>query len=188
MIAHIDGIVIHTTDKYAIISAGGVGYKIHLSIDNLSKCRIGDGAIFFVYTAVRENAIDMYGFADIDEMNFFELLLTISGIGPKSAMSIMNITTVESLSEAIATGDTAYLNKVSGIGKKTAERIVIELKDKIVRKDSYSSGALRSESDTLEVLKSFGYREVEAREALREVDTTLSTSQRVKEALKYLGK
>lgn len=188
MIAHIEGKVLYVSDKYAIVSTGGVGYKISLSIDNLSKCKEGEEVAFFIYTAVRENAIDLYGFEDMNALAFFELLLTISGIGPKSAMSIMNITTVESLSEAIATGDTAYLNKVSGIGKKTAERIVIELKDKIVRKDSYSSASLRSESDALEVLKSFGYREVEAREALREVDTSLSTSQRVKEALKYLGK
>jgi Holliday junction DNA helicase RuvA len=188
MIAHIEGKVLYASDKYAIVSTSGVGYKLFLSIDNLSKCKPGEDIVFFVYTAVRENAIDLYGFADIAEMNFFELLLTISGIGPKSAMSVMNVTSVETLSEAIATGDTAYLTKVSGIGKKTAERIVIELKDKVVRKESYNAGALRNESDALEVLKSLGYREAESRDVLRTIDSSLSTSQRVKEALKLLGK
>ena len=120
-------------------------------------------------------------------MNFFEMLLSISGIGPKSALGIMSITTVESLSEAIATGDTGYLTKVSGIGKKTAERIVIELRDKVVKKGHYSSENLRDESDALEALKALGYGDREAREALKQVDTKKDTSSRVKAALKILG-
>ncbi len=150
--------------------------------------RFGESASFWTYMAVRENALDLYGFNSMDDMQFFELLLEISGIGPKSAIGIMSITSVESLSEAIATGDTAYLTKVSGIGKKTAERIVIELRDKILKRGSYTNtNNLRDESDALLALQSLGYGERESREELKQIDTKKDTSARVKEALKILG-
>lgn len=188
MIARVEGTIIYTSEKYAVIDVAGVGYKVFLTTESLNACSVGSPASFWTYMAVRETALDLYGFASIDDMNFFELLLEISGIGPKSALGIMSITNVESLSEAIATGDTAYLTKVSGIGKKTAERIIIELKDKIIKKGgNYSANNLRGESDALEALKALGYREQESREALKQISTDLDTSTRVKQALKILG-
>ncbi len=188
MIARIEGTVIYIGDRFAVVDVSGVGYKVFLTTECVSACSLGIPASFWTYMAVRESSLDLYGFASMDDMNFFEMLLDISGIGPKSALGIMSITNVESLSEAIATGDTAYLTKVSGIGKKTAERIVIELRDKIVKKGGdYGGNNLRGESDALEALKALGYAERESREALKQVATDLDTSTRVKQALKILG-
>lgn len=188
MIAHIEGNVIHVAEKFIIINTkNGVGYKVFLTPECINACSLNLPVSFWIYTAVRESSLDLYGFSSIDDMSFFELLLDISGIGPKSALGIISITTVESLSEAIATNNTTYLTKVSGIGKKTAERIVIELRDKVKRKENYTDGNLRDESDALEALKSLGYSDREARESLKKVETKKDTSSRVKAALKILG-
>ena len=113
---------------------------------------------------MREDVLDLYGFLDHRELEFFEMLISVSGIGPKGALSILGITSIETLRKAISTGDTSYLTKVSGIGKKTAEKIIIELRDKIGEEKGGSS--LQGELDALEALKSLGYSQNEAREAL----------------------
>jgi Holliday junction DNA helicase RuvA len=139
--------------------------------------------------AVRENSLDLYGFVTTEEMDFFTLLLDVSGIGPKSALSILIVAPLDTLKKAIATGDTSYLNKVSGIGKKTAEKIVIELRDKLhAFKHEGSASELRGESDVVEALKSLGYSQNEARDVLKQVPATIEgTNARIKEALKILG-
>lgn len=189
MIARIEGTIIHKNDKFVVVNTeSGLGYKVYLASDALAGCDLGLAVSFWIYTAVREDAMDLYGFGQIGDMEFFELLLDISGIGPKSALGIMSIASVESLSEAIATGNTGYLTKVSGIGKKTAERIVVELRDKMLKTGTYSKDNLQGESDALEALHSLGYGEREAREALKEVGAKGDTSDRVKMALKILSK
>ena len=190
MIARIEGIMIHIADKYVIVDVSGVGYKLSLTGDAISSSILGDHASFWVHTAVRENSIDLYGFKNINELSFFELLLDVSGIGPRSALSILAIAPIDTLKRAIATGDTAYLNKVSGIGKKTAEKIIIELRDKLqdYKNDTDTPETLREESDIVEALKSLGYSQNEARDALKQVlPTTLGTNARIKEALQFLG-
>jgi len=126
----------------------------------------------------------------MEEMSFFDLLLDVSGIGPKSALSIITVASVETLKKAIATGDTSYLNKVSGIGKKTAEKIVIELRDKLHahKGEGEVSGLLREESDIIEALKALGYSQNEARDTLKQIPHTIDgTNARIKEALRILG-
>jgi Holliday junction DNA helicase RuvA len=191
MIARLEGIIVHTTEKFLIIDVSGVGYKLYCTSENINMSLLGDHASFWVYTAVRENSIDLYGFKNTNEMAFFELLLDVSGIGPRSALSILAIAPIDTLKRAIATGDTGYLNKVSGIGKKTAEKIIIELRDKLqdYKSDSDTPSSLRDESDIIEALKSLGYSPNEARDALKEVPaTTIGTNARIKEALQVLGK
>lgn len=191
MIAHIDGEILHKSDKFLIVDTGSIGYKVWVTQDTASSITIGDKCSLWIYTAVRENSIDLYGFVSIEELSFFELLLDVSGIGPKSALSIIAVAPVNTLKRAIATGDTSYLNKVSGIGKKTAEKIVLELRDKLhAHKDeSGTSGSLRGESDVLEALKTLGYSQSEARDALKEVPaSTQGTNARIKEALRILGR
>jgi len=191
MIARLEGIIVHTTEKFLIIDVSGVGYKLNVTAEALSLVSLGDHTSFWVYTAVRENSIDLYGFKSTNEMSFFELLLDVSGIGPRSALSILAIAPIDTLKRAIATGDTGYLNKVSGIGKKTAEKIIIELRDKLqdYKQDGDTPGLLRDESDIVEALKSLGYSQNEARDALKKVPpTTLGTNARIKEALQILGK
>jgi Holliday junction DNA helicase RuvA len=131
MIARIEGTIIHTTDKFFVIDVSGVGYKVFITTDTVGAYGMGDAVALWTYTAVRENSLDLYGFGSIDELSFFELLLDVSGIGPKSALSILTVASIDTLKKAIATGDTSYLNKVSGIGRKTADKIVLELRDKL---------------------------------------------------------
>ncbi|MCE9548799.1 Holliday junction branch migration protein RuvA, partial [Candidatus Nomurabacteria bacterium] len=130
-------------------------------------------------------AFDLYGFLDRQELEFFEMLINVSGIGPKGALSILGVASIETLKKAINTNDTSYLTKISGIGKKTAEKIIIELRDK-VGKDT-EGNSLQGELDALEALKSLGYSQNEAREALKKVSTEENTNTRIREALKILG-
>ena len=190
MIAHIEGLILHKSDKFLVVDTGGVGYKVWTTLDTTDSVAIGDKCALWTYTAVRETSIDLYGFTNMEEMSFFELLLDVSGIGPKSALSIIAVASVDTLKRAIATGDTSYLNKVSGIGKKTAEKIVIELRDKLHahKGEDGAPSSLRGESDALEALKTLGYSQSEARDALKQVSSSIEgTNARIKEALKILG-
>ena len=190
MISRIEGTAVYMEEKFAVLDVSGVGYKIFMNADALASFGLGDTVAFWTHMAVRENSLDLYGFQTNEEMSFFELLLDVSGIGPKSALSILGVATIDTLKKAIATGDTSYLTKVSGIGKKTAEKIVIELRDKLKAHigSGESSSELRAESDILEALKSLGYSQNEARDALKRVaPETAGTNARIKEALKILG-
>lgn len=190
MIGSIRGKIILKTEKFLIVETGGVGYKISVSPDVLSSAKkLGDEIMLFVHTHVREDILDLYGFLDRKELEFFEMLLNVSGIGPKGALAILGIASIETLKRAISTGDTGYLTKISGIGKKTAEKIVIELRDKVAgqMKGEKEGGSLQEELDSLEALKSLGYSQNEAREALKKVPEDGSVNVKVREALKILG-
>ena len=191
MIARIEGIIVYITDKFLIVDVSGVGYKISVTTETINSSALGEHSSFWIHTAVRENSIDLYGFKTTNEMSFFELLLEVSGIGPRSALSILAVASIDTLKRAIATGDTSYLNKVSGIGKKTAEKIIIELRDKLkdYKNEDDTPEILREESDILEALKSLGYSQNEARNAIKQVPSAIiGTNARIKEALKMLGK
>ena len=188
MISQITGKIILKTDKFIIIETNGIGYKVFATTSLLSISKLDQNQKVWTYLAVRENALDLYGFSDKKELDFFELLNTISGVGPKTALNILNVATVDSLRKAISSGDTAHLTKVSGLGKKMADKIVLELKGKLGSYEEVALG-LKEEIDALEALKSLGYSHKEAREALQEIDKSLTTtSDRVKAALKHLGK
>lgn len=191
MIAYIAGTVIHKDLKYLVVDTGGVGYKVSTPIDTLNASKEGQKVQFWIYTVVREDALDLYGFADKDTLKFFELLITISGIGPKSALGILSAAPLASLREAVISGETAYLTKIGGIGKKIADKIVLELKGKVGAGDDTalsSNGLGRSDMDALEALKSLGYTHKEARDALEGLDTSLTdTGAKVKAALRVLG-
>jgi Holliday junction DNA helicase RuvA len=186
MIGSIKGKIILKTEKFLIVETGGVGYKINVSANTLSKIQEKKDKIFlFVHTHVREDVLDLYGFLDRAELEFFEMLINISGIGPRGALAILGIASIETLKKAIGTGDLGYLTKISGIGRKTAEKIVIELRDKIG--EEKSGGSLQGELDALEALKSLGYSQNEAREALKKVSVDTDTNAKIREALKILG-
>lgn len=186
MIGYLKGTLIHSDTKSIILDVSGVGYKIFTNTTMLDSEK-SKTLEFWTYLAVRENALDLYGFRTKNELEFFELLLTVSGIGPKSAMGILTVATIQNLRHAILTSDTGHLIKVSGVGKKNAEKIVLELKDKL---DGAEGGVLGSSShdvDALEALKSLGYGEREAREALKKADGD-NTEKKVRSALKNLSK
>jgi Holliday junction DNA helicase RuvA len=144
---------------------------------------------------VRDDAMDLYGFTSKKDKDFFELLISVSSIGPKSAINILGLVHSDTLASAIRSGSTSHLVKVSGIGRKTAEKIVLELKDKIGSIGSTDSGsnvgftaAMSSDMDAIEALKALGYDADEAREALQKIDKKIEdTGQKVKAALKMLS-
>jgi Holliday junction DNA helicase RuvA len=183
MIASLRGKILLKADKFLILEVSGVGYKIFVSPDTMLRTKNDNEVALFTHTHVREDALDLFGFLTREEQEFFEMLIGVSGIGPKGALGILGIATLETLRKAIVTGDTGYLTKVSGIGKKTAEKIIIELRDKVGEE---KEGSLQGELDALEALKSLGYSQMEAREALKKVKAA-DTNGKVKEALKILG-
>lgn len=189
MIGYLEGDVKMVRAGYAIVSACGVGYKVFATREALAALAPGTAATFFTHLAVREDILDLYGFAQEEELRIFELLLTVSGIGPKSALAILDIASVETLRSAIAGGNASYLTKVSGIGKKTAEKIVLELRDKVGAATDAAARALSGDEEALEAMRALGYSHPEAREALRKVpDTVQGSKDRLREALKMLGR
>src|SRR3989344_5497408 len=188
MIGHLKGILIHQDLKSVVLDVAGVGYKIHTNTGEVEKQKAKGKSEteFWTYMAVRENALDLYGFQKKEELDFFELLLTVSGIGPKSAMNILSVATLQNLRHAISTGDTSHLVKVSGVGKKNAEKIVLELKDKLEILGGDLGQSSSGDVDALEALKSLGYGEREARDVLKKVSDISDTGEKIKKALKLL--
>lgn len=183
MIGYLKGNILHQDLKSIILDVSGVGYKIFTNVAILPSKK--EEIEFWTYLAVKENGLDLYGFVSKEDLNFFELLITVSGIGPKSAMAILSVASISNLKKAISTGDTSHLIKVSGVGKKNAEKIVLELKDKLDG-TIYESGA-DGDMDVLEALKSLGYSERDSREALKKVSEGKDTSEKIKKALKLLS-
>ncbi len=183
MIGYLTGTIIHSDIKSIILDVHGVGYKVYTNAGALESNK-NKTLSLWTHLAVRENALDLYGFATKAEWDFFELLLTVSGIGPKSAMAILSVASVDTLKKAVSTEDSSYLTKVSGIGKKNAEKIVLELKGKVLnyvydeKTDSY-------DTDAMEALKSLGYSEKDSREALKKA-TGDNTQEKIRSALKNL--
>ena len=187
MISYVSGTVIEKSTRFVVVDVGGVGYRVFVTEDTLRLLKIGVAATLKTHHAVREDTEELFGFLDEEDLKLFELLLGVPGIGPKTALNILNVATPETLRRSITSGETAYLTKISGIGRKTAEKIVLELKEKLGK--GQESTTLKEEVDALEALKSLGYSHAEAREALRDVPKEIaSTSDKVKHALKMLGK
>ena len=186
MIAYLEGKILFKGVKNIIVlTPAGIGYKVYLSSDTLTKIGAKKEISLWTHLSVKEGALDLFGFIDEEELGFFEILISISGIGPKTALGLIGIAPIPALKKAIASGDTTYLTKVSGIGKKTAEKIVLELRDKLSA--SKDGPDLKHEIDVLEALYSLGYSREEAREALKKVSASASTEAKIKEALKILS-
>ena len=192
MIAYLRGKLIFKSslikkDNFLIIDVNGVGYKVYVLDKVLAGTRLQDELELYIFTQVAETALDLYGFSSQDELNFFELLISISGIGPKSAMDILRKAKVEDLTKAVQTGNDDILSKVSGLGAKTAQKIVLGLKDKLGGMELGSSQWDNHFGDALEALIGLGYQPAQAKEALAECKSE-DVGERVKEALKYLSK
>ncbi len=190
MIAFLEGAVELKGEKSFVVNVGGVGYKIFASSETLKKIpERGSLVKIWTHQYVREDTLELYGFLNYAELELFGTLLSISGIGPKGGLGILGIAPVDSLKKAIAAGDTSYLTRVSGIGRKTAEKIVLELRDKMAgRGVIVDAPELKEEADALEALVSLGYSQSEARDALSHVPQEISGAERrVKEALKKVG-
>ena len=191
MIAQLEGVLELIAERFIVVKVGGVGYKVFCGADTLAKMSgRGERVLLWTHQHVREDMLDLYGFLHFAELEFFELLISISGIGPRGALSVLGVAPVDTLKKAIAAGDTSYLTRVSGIGKKTAEKIVLELREKMSgRGVSVEAPELKDEADALEALIGLGYSQREAREALAQVPDSLATvEKRIGAALQKLGK
>ncbi|OGH58681.1 MAG: Holliday junction DNA helicase RuvA [Candidatus Magasanikbacteria bacterium RIFCSPHIGHO2_01_FULL_33_34] len=160
-------------DNVVVETASGIGYEIYLSKILASKYFAGQNVEFFTYLKVSENAMDLYGFEDISQKEFFEILLSVSGVGPKSAMNILNLGSMEDIKGAIAREDVKYLTAVQGMGQKTAERLVVELKNKIGKLENI--GELTSDNkaltDVIDGLTAMGYGKEEIKAVVNGLNT-----------------
>ena len=192
MVGAIEGTVELKGERFLILTtAGGVSYRTYASPETLRKIpEKGQKIKLWTHLYQREDTQELYGFLHYPELEFFELLIQIPGIGPRSGLGIMAVAPLDTLKKAIASGDTSYLTKVSGVGRKTAEKVILELREKMASRGVSAVGAseLKEEADALDALVTLGYTQREAREALAAVpEETRGASSRVKEALRRLG-
>ena len=172
----------------AIVSAGGLGYKIAMTRETIARLKIGQDASLWTHLAVRETSLDLYGFEREDDLHFFELMLMVPGIGPKSALAILDLADVDTLKNAIATGNAPYLTKVSGVGKKTADKLVLELREKVGAGSELGARAIFLDEEAQEAMRALGYTPAESRDALRKVPASIEgSSARLREALRMIG-
>lgn len=194
MIAYLKGQLKNKGKNYIILEVADIGYQVFVSPVMYAELTIGDQLEIYTHHNVREDAETLYGFKNLEELEMFELLLSISGVGPKSALGVLSIAKVADIKSSIAHGDATMLTKVSGIGRKTAERIVLDLRDKIANLDSsaygdLSGGGSGTNSDEIDALITLGYSVQQAREALRQIDPKISKpGERIRGALKILSK
>lgn len=185
MLAYIQGIIIFLDSHSLIVRAGDLGYRIFVTDDTRMKSTLGMEVEFFLHQHIRENAEELYGFSSQEEYELFEHLLSVSGVGPKSALAVLKIAPAEEVAAAIGQGDAGLLKKVSGIGTKTAERIVLELKGTF--QGRMASQKLNREKnidhdDLVDALVRLGYSRVQAKSAVQSIPQSLEV---MEERLKY---
>lgn len=190
MIAELEGQVSRLSPTHLVLSVGGVGYRVAVTPATIERATHSrDRMKLLVHTAVREDAIDLYGFEDEAALELFEHLISVSGIGPKTALGVVGSAPVEVVRDGIAEGDPSYLTKVGGIGKKLAERIVLELKGKIGEAGRAAAvGSRGGAGDAVDALVALGFSEADARAAVSRQDRALSAEEIVRRSLKELGR
>jgi Holliday junction DNA helicase RuvA len=191
MIATLSGVVAEKLADVVVVDAQGVGYGVFVTAEDYGVLQQGQRAKVYVYEHIREASHDLFGFVKQDTKQLFEQLLGVTGIGPKMALNILSIGTTDQVRAAIAGGDVTFIKRASGVGKRVAERVVVELKDKVGLEgvELGVTGLLVSESrltqdEAVEALVALGFAPQDAAKALQGVDATLPVAERVKRALK----
>lgn len=192
MIAHVKGEVAEKFENSVIVDVNGVGYEIALTALDFDAIAVGETQKFYTHHSVRENGEDLYGFSSLAAKKLFELLTSVNGVGPKAGMAILSLAAPEDVRNAIANADVAFISKASGVGKKSAERVIVDLRDKVGLPSHVGStevfvptGNVKPEKDeALDALIALGFPLKEATEALEKVDKSLSVEERIKAALK----
>lgn len=189
MIGSVRGPVTHVGQDYALVEVVGIGYRIMAGPALLAKLRVGREASVFTHHLVREDQEALFGFATTEELTFFELLMTVAGVGPRLALAITAAHAVTKLQLAIVTDDPDTFTVVSGVGRKTAQRIILELKEKVHAAGIAGGGASSTDSDVVAALESLGYSSSEARRAAGAVAGTAGELDvRIKAALQELAR
>lgn len=188
MISFLSGKIKFKTDKYIILDVNGVGYKVFISKKNLDKILESGSLEIFCFLNVRENALELYGFLTKEELKFFEILDSIRGVGPKAALEISSLGPLEKLKKSIEAGDEKIFEQISGIGRKKAQAIVLELSGKI-KELSPAPKNKEQISEAEQALINLGFSRQQAKEALSQVPKEIKEDEkRIKEALKVLGR
>lgn len=191
MIATLHGIVSEKLGSVVVLDVGGVGYGLLVTTEDSGRLVTGQKFKVYIHEHIREQSHDLFGFCRLDTLQLFELLLTVNGVGPKMALSVLSIASSNDVRAAIATGDVKFIQQASGVGKRVAERIVVDLKDKVGLEgvDLATTGLLQGTSallkdEAVEALVSLGYSPQDAAAALNDIDVSLPTEDRIKHALR----
>ncbi len=192
MIAHLSGIITEKLPASVIIDVHGIGYEVIISTPDAERINLEDQIKFYTYHAVRDTGEDLYGFSSLAAKKLFEMLISVNGVGPKAAIAILSLGTPEEVRNAIANTDAAFISKASGVGKKSAERIIVDLRDKVGIPSHYGAtetkfslaNTIGPEDEALDALIALGFPLKDASAALANVDPNLSTEERIKLALK----
>lgn len=190
MIGFLKGKIEILQRPFALIDASGVGYKVLVSESVYKKLTTGENIKIFTYTYVREDALDLFGFLELEDLTLFENLITVSGIGPKTALNIFSFGERKDIIEAIIKGDVSFFTSVPRLGTKNAQKIIIELKNKMGSDQiiDLSGKDFAQNAEVIEALKGFGFTVAESQKALREIKgENLSLDQKIKMALKLIG-
>lgn len=191
MIATLSGIVAEKLSGLLVLEVGGVGYGLLVTNEDYGTLNTGESAKLYIYEHIRENTYDLFGFCSLDSKKLFEQLLEVNGIGPKMALNILGVGTADAVRAAIAAGDTKFIQAATGIGKKVAERVVVDLKDKVGlissegATDFLQGPAMQDEA--VQALVALGFSAQDATQALHKIDEKLPTEDRIKQALKQKG-
>lgn len=189
MLAHVSGTVAEKFGSSVIVDVHGVGYEIAVPRGDYDQVTLDETVKFYTYHHIREQSEELFGFSSLAAKKLFELLITVQGVGPKAALAILSLGTAEQVRNAIANSDSVFITKAVGVGKRTAERVVVDLADKVGLPTKYQQTQVTQEErktsdEALEALMALGFTLAEATKALEGVDPTLPTAKRVTEALK----
>lgn len=198
MIYNLNGKLTYVDPTFIVIECGGVGFKCFASTTTITSIStVGTNVNVLTYMSVKEDSIDLYGFATQEELNAFKLLISVSGIGPKAAMAILSVLPPDRLSVAVSSGDVKAIQSAQGVGKKTAERVVLELKDKMVGIGSAHTNTIvegiqsvaqsDNAQEAVEVLVSLGFNQSEAASVVGTMDKSLSVDEMIRKGLKSLS-
>lgn len=186
MIAYLKGTILEKGQTYIILENAGIGYKVFVTPEIL-ELKIGEPAALFTYMKVSDDGQSLFGLPDFAALQFFEMLITVSGVGPKVALAILSAAKPEAVQQAIASQDAGIFTRISGVGTKTAEKIIVELKSKVGNL-ALSAGFGVSSNQVFDALLSLGYNQREVREVVGKLDGSLTAQEQIKQALKVLGK
>jgi Holliday junction DNA helicase RuvA len=191
MIAHVSGVVAEKFNSSVIVDVNGVGYEVSVALGDFEHALLNEAVKFYTHHHIREQSQELFGFTSLAAKKLFEMLITVQGVGPKAALAILSLDESEVVRNAIANSDAAYITKATGVGKKTAERVVVDLSDKVGMPLYYDNNTTTGISqpishadEALEALMALGYSLNDATRALEGISTELSTADRVTQALK----
>ena len=190
MIAHIKGIIAEKFLNSVIVDVHGVGYELTVTAPDFDNINLGDEIKFYTYHSIRENSEELYGFSSLAAKKLFELLISVQGVGPKAGISILSLASPEEVRNAIANADAAFVSKASGVGKKSAERVIVDLRDKVGIPSHYGATDVimkvseNKPDEALDALIALGFPLKEATAILEKVDPNLPVEERIKLALK----